>query len=92
MNICIQNFDKIYFLVNNVDEAYTSYSENVSEINNNTNLTNTGITSLTNICNSSSNIIPNKNLMNSFCQIDEGKSHHNKIYQNFEHHLNQALH
>ena len=81
MNICIQNFDKIYFLVNNVDEAYTSYSENVSEINNNTNLTNTGITSLTNICNSSSNIIPNKNLMNSFCQIDEGKSQNKIIFE-----------
>ena len=81
MNICIQNFDKIYFLVNNVDEAYTSYSENISEINNNTNLTNTGITSLTNICNSSSNIIPNKNLMNSFCQIDEGKSQNKIIFE-----------
>ena len=80
MNICIQNFDKIFFLVNNVDETYNCYSESVSELNNNTNLTNTGITNLSNICTSSSNIIINKNLMNSFCQIDEGKSHNNKIY------------
>ena len=55
MNICIQNFDKIFFLVNNIDETYNCYSESVSELNNNTNLTNTGITNLSNICTSSSN-------------------------------------
>ena len=66
LNIYIENFDKIYFLMNNLsDESYTTYTENVSEINNNTNISNT---CLTNICTSNTNT-----------NISEVKSQNNKI-------------
>ena len=58
-NIYIKYFDKIYFLMNNSEDGCTTYTENLSEINNNTNLTNNILsqnsTLLTDIKNTSNN-------------------------------------
>ena len=64
--IIIKNFDKIYFIMNNLDETYSTYTENISEIN--TNITNTCMTNITNICTCTSNTSINNNLLNSFTQ------------------------
>ena len=79
VNIYIQNFDKIYFLINNLDDSYTTYSENISELNNNASNSNTCLTNLTNICISNSNSNISNNLLNSFSQMTEVKSHNKKI-------------
>ena len=79
VNIYIQNFDKIYFLINNLDDSYTTYSENFSELNNNASNSNTCLTNLTNICISNSNSNISNNLLNSFSQMTEVKSHNKKI-------------
>ena len=92
-NIYIKNFDKIYFLMNYIDDTYTTYTENISEIN--TNISNTCITNLTNltntcICNSNTNI--NNNLMNSFDLKNQSKivfeelfiNIYNKLYNTVE--------
>ena len=79
VNIYIQNFDKIYFLINNLDDNYTTYSENISELNNNISNSNTCLTNLTNICISNSNSNISNNLLNSFSQMTEVKSHNKKI-------------
>jgi len=79
VNIYIQNFDKIYFLINNLDDSYTTYSENFSELNNNASNSNTCLTNLTNICISNPNSNISNNLLNSFSQMTEVKSHNKKI-------------
>ena len=78
VNIYIQNFDKIFFLMNNLDDSYTFYSENISELNNNTSNTNTCLTNLTNICTSNSNSNISNNILNTYSQTSEVKNHSNK--------------
>ena len=75
IGIYIKNFDKIYFLMNSIEDTYLTETENVSEIN--TNISNTCITNMTNFCTSNSNNSINKNLLNSFNQIPDNKN--NKI-------------
>ena len=65
LHIFIKNFDKIYFIINNLDELTTPYNEFISEITNNINLSNI------NTNNSNSN---NNNLTTSFSQITEIKA------------------
>lgn len=78
VNIYIQNFDKIFFLMNNLDDSYTFYSENISELNNNTSNTNTCLTNITNICTSNSNSNISNNILNTYSQTNEVKNHSNK--------------
>ena len=78
-NIYIQNFDKIYFLMNNLDDNNTTYSENISELNNSPSNTNTCLTNITNICTSNSITNISNNLLNTFSQMTEVKSHNKKI-------------
>ena len=62
LNIYLKNFDKIYFLKNNLDETD---SDNNSECNNNT--CNTNSINLINICINNSNANTNTNI-NNICQ------------------------
>ena len=91
VHICIQNYDKIYFLMNNLDETYYTYNEMISE-NNNTNISNTNTTNITNIgtCNTNTSV-NNINLALNFSQyqskilFDELFINiFNKIYNNNE--------
>ena len=63
LNIYLKNFDKIYFLKNNLDETD---SDNNSECNNN-NTCNTNSINLINICINNSNANTNTNI-NNICQ------------------------
>ena len=63
LNIYLKNFDKIYFLKNNLDETD---SDNNSECNNN-NTCNTNSINLINICINNSNTNTNTNI-NNICQ------------------------
>ena len=91
VNIYIKNFDKIYFLMNYLDETYSTYSEMISE-NNNTNISNTNTTNITNICTCNTNTtINNNNLVLNLSQYqskiifdDLFINIFNKIYNNTE--------
>ena len=91
VNIYIKNFDKIFFLMNNLDETYSTYSEMISE-NINTNISNTNTTNMTNICTCNTNTsLNNNNLALNYSQyqskilFDELFINiFNKIYNNNE--------
>ena len=93
LDIFIKNFDKIYFIINNIDELSTPYIEFGTENNSNINTSNMNTI---NIYKNNLNTNINNNLISSFSQTTENKNQnkisfdvlfiniYNKIYNNIE--------